>query len=37
MEELGFDDRFEAFVEHLRETHSNRPAFLDEMDKAGFQ
>lgn len=37
LEELDFDDRFEAFVDHLRETHSNRPAFLDEMDKAGFQ
>ncbi len=37
MKELGFDDRFEAFVEHLRETHANRPAFLDEMDKAGFE
>lgn len=37
MEEIGFDDRFESFVEHLRETHANRPAFLDEMDKAGFQ
>jgi hypothetical protein len=37
MEKLGFDDRFDAFVEHLRKTHSNRPAFLDEMDKAGLQ
>jgi len=37
MEELGFDDRFDSFVENLCETHSNRPAFLDEMDKAGFQ
>lgn len=37
MQELGFDDRFEGFVEQLRETHSNRPAFPDEMDKAGLQ
>jgi len=31
MRELGFDDEFEAFAAHLREKHSNRPAFLDEM------
>jgi hypothetical protein len=34
MRELGFDDRFEAFVDLLYEKHSNRPAFLDEMEKA---
>jgi len=32
MRELGFDDGFEAFVAHLKEKHSNRPAFLDEME-----
>jgi len=31
MRELGFDDDFETFVAHLKEKHSNRPAFLDEM------
>lgn len=31
MRELGFDDDFERFVAHLKENHSNRPAFLDEM------
>lgn len=37
MEELGFDDRFASFVAHLCEKHSNRPAFLDEMEQAGFR
>ena len=32
MRELGFDDGFEVFVAHLKEKHSNRPAFLDEME-----
>jgi len=32
MRELGFDEKFEAFVAHLKEKHSNRPAFLDEME-----
>jgi hypothetical protein len=32
MRELGFDDDCEAFVAHLKEKHSNRPAFLDEME-----
>lgn len=32
MRELGFDDESEAFVAHLKEKHSNRPAFLDEME-----
>lgn len=31
MRELGFDEEFDAFVAHLKEKHSNRPAFLDEM------
>lgn len=31
MRELGFEEAFEAFVAHLREKHSNRPALLDEM------
>ncbi|MEF8821835.1 MAG: SWIM zinc finger family protein [Halovenus sp.] len=35
MRELGFDDEFEAFVAHLKEKHSNRPAFLDEMEALG--
>jgi hypothetical protein len=29
-------DRFEEFVDTLKDTHSNRPAFLDELEKAGF-
>jgi hypothetical protein len=35
MRELGFDDEFEAFAAHLKEKHSNRPAFLDEMEALG--
>ncbi|MFA9417892.1 SWIM zinc finger domain-containing protein [Natrinema sp. HArc-T2] len=35
MEELGFDTELASFVEHLREKHSNRPAFLDELEAAG--
>lgn len=31
MRELGFEEEFEEFVERLKEKHSNRPAFLDEM------
>lgn len=27
---------FEEFVDFLKETHSNRPAFLDELEKAAF-
>ncbi|TMT86982.1 hypothetical protein E2L06_10365 [Haloterrigena sp. H1] len=36
MEELEFDTELAAFVEHLREKHSNRPAFLDELETAGY-
>jgi hypothetical protein len=36
MQELVSDARFEEFVEFLKEKHSNRPAFLDELEKAGF-
>jgi len=36
MERLGFEDELDAFVARLREKHSNRPAFLDELDTAGF-
>jgi hypothetical protein len=32
MREFGFDDEFEGFLVHLKEKHSNRPAFLDEME-----
>ena len=28
--------QFEEFVDFLKDKHSNRPAFLDELDKAGF-
>ena len=28
-------DRFEEFVDTLKDNHSNRPAFLDELEKAG--
>jgi hypothetical protein len=34
LRELGLDDRSGAFVDLLCEKHSNRPAFLDEMEKA---
>jgi hypothetical protein len=33
---LGFDERFEEFLAFLKEEHSNRPAFLDELETAGF-
>ena len=36
LDSLGCDDELAAFVEHLREKHSNRPAFLDELETAGF-
>ncbi|WP_302082654.1 SWIM zinc finger family protein [Salinibaculum rarum] len=36
MQELVPEERFEAFVDFLMEKHSNRPAFLDELEKAGF-
>lgn len=35
MRELVPDARFEEFVDFLKEEHSNRPAFLDELEKAG--
>jgi hypothetical protein len=28
--------RFEQFVDFLKDKHSNRPAVLDELEKAGF-
>lgn len=34
---LGLDEERRVFVERLREKHSNRPAFLDELANAGFQ
>jgi hypothetical protein len=36
LETLGLDEEFEAFVAHLKEKHSNRPALLDELKTAGF-
>jgi hypothetical protein len=36
MRELVSEGRFEEFVDFLKEEHSNRPAFLDELEKAGF-
>jgi hypothetical protein len=30
------EERVEEFVDFLKEEHSNRPAFLDELEKAGF-
>jgi hypothetical protein len=36
IQELVPCERFEEFVEFLKEKHSNRPAFLDELEKAGF-
>jgi len=36
MQGLVSEARFEEFVEFLKDKHSNRPAFLDELEKAGF-
>ena len=36
MQDFVPEDRFEEFVGFLKDKHSNRPAFLDELDKAGF-
>lgn len=36
MQGLVSQERFEEFVGALKQKHSNRPAFLDELDKAGF-
>ena len=36
MQELVPPVRFKQFVEFLKDEHSNRPAFLDELQKAGY-
>ena len=36
MQELVPKERFEEFIGFLKDEHSNRPAFLDELEKAGF-
>lgn len=36
MQGLVSEERFEEFVDFLKDKHSNRPAFLDELEKAGF-
>ncbi len=36
MEYLIPEERFEEFLDFLKDKHSNRPAFLDELEKAGF-
>jgi len=36
MQELVPEERLEEFVDFLKEKHSNRPAFIDELEKAGF-
>ncbi|MFB6227198.1 MAG: SWIM zinc finger domain-containing protein [Halobacteriales archaeon] len=36
MRKLVPEERFEEFVDFLKEKHANRPAFLDELEKAGF-
>ena len=36
MRGLVLEARFEEFVDFLKDKHSNRPAFLDELEKAGF-
>jgi len=36
MQGLVPEARFEEFVGFLKDKHSNRPAFLDELKKAGF-
>ncbi len=36
MQSLVPEERFEEFLDFLKDKHSNRPAFLDELEKAGF-
>jgi hypothetical protein len=36
LQALCLDERFEEFLSFLKEEHSNRPAFLDELGTAGF-
>jgi hypothetical protein len=36
MQGLVPETRFEEFVDFLKNKHSNRPAFLDELEKSGF-
>ncbi|MEF8977134.1 MAG: SWIM zinc finger family protein, partial [Halapricum sp.] len=36
LDAIGLEEPFEAFLDHLREKHANRPAFLDELEQAGF-
>jgi hypothetical protein len=36
MQSLVSGERFETLVDFLKDKHSNRPAFLDELEKAGF-
>ncbi|QLH83753.1 SWIM zinc finger family protein [Halosimplex pelagicum] len=36
MQGLVPDERFEEFVDFLKDKHSNRPAFIDELENAGF-
>jgi hypothetical protein len=36
MRGLVLEARFEEFVDFLKDEHSNRPAFLDELETAGF-
>jgi hypothetical protein len=36
MQGLVSEERFAEFVGFLKDEHSNRPAFLDELEKAGF-
>lgn len=36
MEQFLAEERLEEFVDFLKEKHSNRPAFLDELRKAGY-
>ena len=36
MQGLVPEARFDEFVDFLKDKHSNRPAFLDELEKAGF-
>ncbi|ADD03716.1 SWIM zinc finger domain protein [Natrialba magadii ATCC 43099] len=37
LDRLECDEEVAVFVEHLREKHSNRPAFLDELERAGYR
>ncbi len=36
LQKLVPDERFESFIDGLSDEHANRPAFLDELERAGY-